>query len=97
MAIAFIPFLECIIHGTCREIREGLGDLSNAGWKRYTVINSALEIRIMTLNNIRKYITLKEEKTFAVGYSMLMYAPEDLVNEHEVDEKRWRNDNHPIQ
>ena len=91
---AFIPFHECIMEGSYREIKEGLGDLSNAGWKRYLAVGSA-EIRLMTVNGIRKYIVIENGATFGIGYNMLMYSPDNVTAEHEVDEKKWRKDNHP--
>lgn len=92
--LAFIPFHECIMEGAYNEIKEGLGDLSNAGWKRYTAVGS-VEIRIMTIHGIRRYMIIDNGATFGIGYSMVMYSPDAIVNEFEVDEKKWRNDNHP--
>ncbi len=92
--MAFIPFHECIMEGGYNEIKEGLGDVSNAGWKRYTVVG-AVEIRIMTMHGIRKYIVIDKGSTFGIGYNMVMYSPDNVTAEHEVDEKRWKKDNHP--
>lgn len=92
--MAFIPFHECIMVGAYHEIKEGLGDLSNAGWRRYTAVG-AVELRIMTMHGIRKYIDIEQGSTFGIGYSMIMYSPDNAINEHEVDEKKWKKDNQP--
>lgn len=91
-----MPFLECVMEGSYREIKEGLGDLSNAGWKRYMAIGST-EIRLMTMHGIRKYTVIENGGIFEIGYNMVKYSPDNVTNEFEVDEKKWRKDNHPLE
>ncbi len=92
MRLAFIPFLECILIGDWQEIRTGLGDVSDAGWKMYKA-RGGREVRIVTANNIRRYMIFNQGEQIEVGYSMLKYDPDAVVNEHEVDEDRWSKDN----